>query len=479
MSRDLDGTNDYLEADTAAHVSSGALVIWIYITALPASQQQIFSFKNSGDGQPYATHDKNLLLNTDGTVTARIFSNDEHTVTSTETVPLNAWTPVGWSIGPTTTRGLRAWVMGEYAAFTGTGSDSSFTGYSTPALGVGQTAGSYSRFEGKVGEIAIYSDALSDGDWAGLCAGVRPTRIRPGSLLDYWSMRNAGLANHMGGDALTNTGGTADVEHPPVRRSAQILQFDRPSSGTTYEVSVSESATLAESIAADLAIAADITESVTLSEGVSVLIDMQQTVTEAVTLAETVAGEMVMESTIAESVTLTDTIAGGLLLESEVTDSVTLSEVATGGLAFDVDITESVTLTESTAGALTLEPGITDNVTISESIDTDMAMAAGITESVTITESLLANMIAAVEVVESVTLTDQPIGGLLYDVEITEVVNISEVLTTNFAGVATRTLAATMTVTPDELAITAAIADDLALTASVADDIAMSMTINE
>jgi hypothetical protein len=55
-------------------------------------------------------------------------------------------------------------------------------------IGARQTNGLSQYFDGNIGEVTLWNAALTDDDAAELATGVRPTRVKPQSLVPYWPL---------------------------------------------------------------------------------------------------------------------------------------------------------------------------------------------------------------------------------------------------------------------------------------------------
>ena len=76
------------------------------------------------------------------------------------------------------------------------------------------------RYDGDLGEVAIWNVALTDAEIAALGRGVNPRLIRPGALAFYaplWGTSNPERDYTRGQRHLTLTGTTLSDEHPPVQ----------------------------------------------------------------------------------------------------------------------------------------------------------------------------------------------------------------------------------------------------------------------
>ena len=97
------------------------------------------------------------------------------------------------------------------------------TGIGVYRSGASLTAG----INGKLADVAVYDVALADDEIAALASGVRPSKVRPGSLVEYWPMNGAdyvGKSWVSGGSDFTETGTlTQRAEMPPVTMATRAM----------------------------------------------------------------------------------------------------------------------------------------------------------------------------------------------------------------------------------------------------------------
>jgi len=101
-------------------------------------------------------NDRNLYLNSDGRVTARIFDGSSKVVVSSATVSANNWTHITISGNGST---LKLYINGSLDKTIAAGT--AITNYATPELILGQSILTTNYFRGQINDVRMYNRALS------------------------------------------------------------------------------------------------------------------------------------------------------------------------------------------------------------------------------------------------------------------------------------------------------------------------------
>jgi hypothetical protein len=117
------------------------------------------------------TTDRNLYLNANGTVSARIFDGSSRVVTSTTALSANTWAHVAMTGDGST---IKIYINGVLEGTIPAGS--AITSYKSPEFVMGQTAMTSAFFSGQLSNVKLYDRALTDSEIAGL-SGVRHTIV--------------------------------------------------------------------------------------------------------------------------------------------------------------------------------------------------------------------------------------------------------------------------------------------------------------
>lgn len=223
MARDFDGVNDYATATGVPQVGNGTIACWIYIRTLPSASDAgiISTFYEEAQTEEFGTHDKQLILGSDGKLYTRIYDGAVKSTTGSTVMATGSWYHVGMTMDGTN---LKGWVNGANEGSLAAGA--SFTGFTNPSLrlcGLTNSLGlaelARERHDGRIADFAIWSVALTAGEFAALAKGVSPLRVRPASLVAYWPLFGVGSAEP---DAIGQSGnlvlnGTTRADHAPVR----------------------------------------------------------------------------------------------------------------------------------------------------------------------------------------------------------------------------------------------------------------------
>lgn len=150
-------------------------------------------------------NDRNININQDGSVTARIYDGSSRTVSSLTRLIAGQWTHIAITSNGTY---LRLYVNGHLQNSINSGS--AITNYSTPELVLGQATGSAGYFRGQINDVRMYDHVLSDNEIAALSgdlntiiisssAGSGGTITPSGNIsVDYGSSRSFEITPNQG-----------------------------------------------------------------------------------------------------------------------------------------------------------------------------------------------------------------------------------------------------------------------------------------
>jgi len=162
--------------------------------------------------------------------------------------------------------------------------------------------------------------------------------------------------------------------------------------GTTYNISISETASASEIAGAIATFLASISETATASETVATTAVLNASISETATASETVAAAASFVVTIGETATASETVA-----------------MALGAATFAVDISETATASETVSMLATFGTSISETATASETVSMLATFLVGISETATASETVamqLANQTYAVDISETATASD-------------------------------------------------------------------------
>jgi len=158
----FDGREDYLYTPLAPAMPSQTVCVWVRVDAAPAS---ILGWSNAHP--THGTHDRELYVNADGTVTWRIYTDATNAVTSGRTVRDGHWHHLA---GVYTDEGTTELYLDGVSQ----GSNSAsgiYNAYTSPHLTVGIDSQQNRYLTGAVDDVRVYDKALSEAEIAEIMRG--------------------------------------------------------------------------------------------------------------------------------------------------------------------------------------------------------------------------------------------------------------------------------------------------------------------
>jgi hypothetical protein len=104
-------------------------------------------------------NDRNLYMNSDGRISARIYDGSSRTVTSSTAISVGTWTNIAMTGNG---NNIKLYVNGVLDKTISTGT--AITNYSTPELVLGQATQTGSYFKGQINNVRMYNRVLSDNE---------------------------------------------------------------------------------------------------------------------------------------------------------------------------------------------------------------------------------------------------------------------------------------------------------------------------
>lgn len=134
--------------------------------------------------------------------------------------------------------------------------------------------------------------------------------------------------------------------------AAIAFELKVASGGSTFNDSVSEAMSLAETYGNALTAVGAMSEALALADTVTTTGSFVHSVSEAIGLTDTVFGVGVFSKSISESVTLTDAMTGGLLSTGAVSEALALADTETVAKTLNESRAEALALADTELGAL-------------------------------------------------------------------------------------------------------------------------------
>lgn len=145
------------------------------------------------------------------------------------------------------------------------------------------------------------------------------------------------------------------------------------SGGTTYDVSISESVTASDALAAALSAAASVTEGVTVTDLWANVGQLVAALSEASAATDTLTSIATLGAAVSEPVTASDSPSGGSFFADAVTEPATASDAKAGSLVALNALSEPVTVTDAPSSTATLNNAIAEAITPSDSYAADLS----------------------------------------------------------------------------------------------------------
>ena len=355
---------------------------------------------------------------------------------------------------------------GALAKFSGT-----FSGITQPLANAylgGDNASEY--LAGSLSEVRAWDVKLTDTEI--LAEFYSATRVKSANSIGWWKFEQSSTKTTDSSGAsntLVNTSGTGTYatavgpvvkpapsrelfENVPLSETLDVVHAQSTyASGASYSENLSETVSVAESLAATYDGSVTPSETVTVSESLAASRGMTEATSETVTVSESLAVSRGMTEAPSETVTLSDAIAAVFAAAVTTSETVTLSEslaasrgmteapsetvTVSESLAAQKDATvtpsETVTLSESLTSQFDANVALAETVTLSEAVTVLYAAIVALTESPSWSESLsvVTSGAYAEDVSETVTLSEAVIAAAAYVVSLVETVNVSESLT--------------------------------------------------
>lgn len=227
----------------------------------------------------------------------------------------------------------------------------------TPGTLTKTTAGAYDNggtlggnVAHELADVAVWSVALTSDERASLAAGVSPLLIRPDKLEIYLPLMRGGN-DYMGG-AFTVTAASV-VDHPRVYMPSRAQQLVKTAvGGTTYNDTLTSTATATDGVTIVATFAPALTETATGADTITALATFNATLSQGVTATDNYIGGSIFNDTLTQSATAGDSVT------NLITFNPTLTEAATGGDSFAVIATFAAAYDESATAGFSLIDGL-------------------------------------------------------------------------------------------------------------------------
>ena len=206
--------------------------------------------------------------------------------------------------------------------------------------------------------------------------------------------------------------------------------FSTASAGTTYNDTLSESATLADSTAAANLLTALLAETVALADGVTAGATFAQTLIESVTTAESASALMAFSSTISETVSLLDQLNTGNVFNETHAAAVTPADSLASVATFSTALAESTTPADTTTAATAFAVSLAEAVALLDTSSNGSLYNEVLTASAALSDALTSTATLSGAVVESAALSDALDAIATFQAALTETVTAGDFVAT-------------------------------------------------
>jgi hypothetical protein len=178
----------------------------------------------------------------------------------------------------------------------------------------------------------------------------------------------------------------------------------------TFENSLTEGTTVADSYAAENVVTATVPESATLGDSYEAAVSKDEAITETVTVADSLAAVQVFAEAPSEAVTLGESLDARLLIAAVFSEGITLDATLAETISKDETLEESLTLADALSSTLLA------SATVSEGLPLDTTLAIEAVYNETLSEGLTL----------AVDLADEHIQGGVYNDTLTETLTLDD-----------------------------------------------------
>lgn len=219
----------------------------------------------------------------------------------------------------------------------------------TLSIGNRSTAGV--DWNGMIGDCSWWNNIqLTAAEARALFTGADPRTIRPRYLNEYLILSEARPYSAVKSTQPTVTGTKPRADRLVVAQGLRF-PFCAVTSGTTYNDTLTSSATATDGVTVTATFATTLTETATATDTVTALATFNATLSQGVTATDSSIGGSIFNDTLTQSATATDAYAQSVIFGP------TLTETATGGDSYTVIATFAAALGETAAAGFSLSDG--------------------------------------------------------------------------------------------------------------------------
>lgn len=243
------------------------------------------------------------------------------------------------------------YINGRLATMTTTTASAGTAKNVSGVLSIGNRTTSGVCWDGLIGNCGFWSNyILTAAEARALYQGADPRAIRPQYLSEYLILSEARPYSAVKSTQPTVTGTKPRADRLVVAQGLRF-PFCAVTSGTTYNDTLTSSATATDGVTVTATFATTLTETATATDTVTALATFNATLSQGVTATDSSIGGSIFNDTLTQSATATDAYAQSVVFGP------TLTETATGGDSYTVTATFAAALGETATAGFSLSDG--------------------------------------------------------------------------------------------------------------------------
>lgn len=307
-----------------------------------------------------------------------------------------------------------------------------------------------------------FTGEFMDGDAFGLCAfdsvlTARELMLLSNDLLSenafaraapnvYFRLRGNNDLWDRSGNARHPTV-TAGVDRPSIRTWRRRRRVLSTTSGTTYNMSVSEAATAADTVAAALVAIGAIAETGSAADTVSSLLAGACSLSETGSASDSMAGALAAVTSLAESGAAADVVSSLVVLVGALSESGTANYVVdgtVGAASYNVSLIEAGSAADTIGALIIASMSLSESGSVADAISAARITAPGLTESGAAGDAMSGQVIAVALVSEALAGVDSIAAAAVLVGQLIEAGAAVDVITTDalFQNATTRNVIA-------------------------------------
>jgi hypothetical protein len=159
--------------------------------------------------------------------------------------------------------------------------------------------------------------------------------------------------------------------------------------GTTYNESITETASASDSAAATATVSASIAEAGSASDAKAASALISTAVAESGTASDSQAATAVIAATVSDAVTASDSQAATAVIAATVSEAVTATDAISQGNVYSEALTESVSAGDTLAGMVSIAALLAEGIAAGDQVSAAVTISAAIAEAIAANDALV------------------------------------------------------------------------------------------